>query len=170
MRVVIDTSVWIAALIEDDPLAVGVVSAAASGRFCWLASDACLKELVLVYWRHLCEFLGRLPPDLDKRLRFLSNCVEAFTIFLEALAKRTPVEVMVSGRGPYVIADPSDDKFIICAIDGNADYIVTMDGTHLLDYFRGLKEPLRNSAGTEIRALSPFQFVNYPLRGKSPRV
>ena len=149
---------------------MAVVSAAASGRFRWLLSDPCLNELLQVFLDHVRLFRSRLPNDPARSARFLFAFMDALEILLEALSKRTPVEITVKGRGPYIIDDPSDDKFIICAIDGDADFIVTMDGTHIMNYFYSRSEPVRNSAGGEIRALSPFQFVNFPLRGKAPRV
>lgn len=40
--------------------------------------------------------------------------------------------VEVSRREPYVEADPEDDKFIWCAVEGKANYVVSGD-KHLLE-------------------------------------
>jgi uncharacterized protein len=46
--------------------------------------------------------------------------------------KLQAIVVAVQNVPPVIIADPSDDKFLACALAGNADYIVSGD-KHLLN-------------------------------------
>lgn len=85
------------------------------------------------------------------------------------------------GLGPYIIRaekislgviadyslDPGDNKYIQCAIDGNADYILSQDGDHLL----ALNNSIPNSKGEKIQIVSPWQFLlQYRMKGKGVRV
>jgi putative PIN family toxin of toxin-antitoxin system len=55
--------------------------------------------------------------------------------------------VAVTPDQPFVIADPSDDKFISCAVEGKADLIISGD-EHLLDF-----------TPSPVPVVSPSQFL-----------
>lgn len=160
-------NVWIAALARRDPYAREVARGAAQGRFTWLLSDPCLKELAHEYFETTLEAAGRVASSPAELRQLLNAVVGASITLFRAIQHSTPVEVTAKGRGPFIVNDPSDDKFILCAIDGNADFIVTMDGGHVMAFFKSLTQPLLNSIGEPITALSPYQFMTQPLAGKS---
>lgn len=63
--------------------------------------------------------------------------------------------------------DPGDNKYIQCAIDGNADYIISQDGEHLI----ALTNTIPNAMGNLIQVVSPFQFVaEFKLQSRGFRV
>ncbi len=65
-------------------------------------------------------------PELHRRIR-----PEAAQALLEALEKdavQVPGSLILQGVTP----DPDDDVIVSCAVEGNADYIVSRDA-HLLD-------------------------------------
>lgn len=114
MRVVLDTNVVISALLFGGK-AGDVIPLWQSSRFQWLAS----KDIVREYARVLSYPKFRLE---EQDIRELLN--------EEILPFVTPVHVR---RTPRVIAkDPSDDKFLACAVAGRAETIVSGD-RHLLD-------------------------------------
>ena len=67
------------------------------------------------------------------------------------LAEMTTLGVIA----PYSI-DPGDNKYVQCAVDGNAKYIITYDGDHLI----ALSDKIQNAKNEIIRIMSPYQFIN----------
>ena len=77
----------------------------------------CCDEILDEYARVLLE--RRHPPERARRL--LAYIQGAFT----------PVEI-TSSSAPIPPTDPDDEIFLLCALDGDADYLVSQD-KHLLD-------------------------------------
>ena len=73
---------------------------------------------------------------------------EEIRLLLEREVRPYAELVRVTSRIHEVASDPSDDKFLACAVDGRADWLVTGD-RHLL----GLREFRRVRIGT------PAQFL-----------
>lgn len=73
--------------------------------------------------------------------------IEAVLHLLRTYGIQTPDELKVNA----IADDPSDNKFIIAAVEGNADYIVSGD-RHL----KALK------SYQQIQILSPNEFLNVP--------
>jgi putative PIN family toxin of toxin-antitoxin system len=115
MRVVLDTNILIAFLLTKGPSISRILDGWQKGDFELLTSPALVDEVR----RTLAK------PVLRERIR-----TEAATALLEALEKdafMTPGYLAVSGVTP----DPDDDAVISCAVEGDADYIVSRD-MHLL--------------------------------------
>jgi len=113
-RVVLDTNVVISALLFGGETA-RLVSLWQNDAFYWLASAAVVKE----YARVLAYPKFRLT---DTEIRELLN--------EEILPFVTAVRV---GKVPRVVRqDPSDDEFLACAFQGQADALVSGDH-HLLE-------------------------------------
>lgn len=77
----------------------------------------CCDEILHEYARVLLE--RRHPPERARRL---------LTYIQGAFAR---VEI-VSSEAPIPPVDPDDEIFLLCALDGDADYLVS-DDKHLLD-------------------------------------
>jgi len=127
MRVVIDTNVWVSALMSARALAPRSVPARvvdlAAQRDRIIMTDATLQELdtVLGYPR-LRQYL-----DAEKCLSVLDHLAVEAQIAEPAQAIRQ-------------CRDPKDDKFLEAAVWGNADCIVTGDADLLvLHPFRGIR-------------------------------
>lgn len=72
-------------------------------------------------------FLVRLYPKLKKIHGLEAEEIETFLDDLAAFAFFTPEGLELT----VVPADPGDDKYIICAIEGKAEYIISGDN-HLI--------------------------------------
>lgn len=119
-RVVLDTNQIVGAgtrwLVSDDPAVnrndhrrlLAHVLAEHTGLY----SAAMLKEYIekLVFRRH--------PPERIRRLVVLVR---------GAFEKVVPTTTSV----PFPPSDPDDEVFVICALDGNAGYLVSEDGAVL---------------------------------------
>lgn len=120
IRAVLDTNVFVSAFLLRGRFNA-LVELIMRGRFLWLLSEAVLEEYARVAARPL---YGLSPAELHTLL---------FQI------KERADWVRVTSRLVVVIADPADDKFLACAVDGRADWLVTGD-RHLLALktFRGV--------------------------------
>lgn len=128
IRFVLDTNVLVSIALPRAKLHL-LVSAWKEGHCRLLVSGEIFEEYlrVLNYPR-----LQLSPEDIRQ--------------ILEVELRPYAEEVKVASRIEQIREDPSDDKFLTCAVDGRADWIVTGD-RHLLrlKVFRGI----RNGSPTE---------------------
>ena len=117
LRVVLDTNQFVSALIRTGGLQDRLIGAWADGRFVAVISPLLLDELRNVIRR----------PRLVERYGLTQEKIVRFLRFIEVEA------VMVSGnvRVKAVPGDPDDDAVLACAVEAEADYIVSGD-RHLL--------------------------------------
>jgi hypothetical protein len=75
-------------------------------------------------------------PRITKRHRWPEEKIRMFIEDLTPLAILTPGELKLS----VIAEDPSDDRYLECAIEGETEYIVSGD-QHLLDLgeFQGIQ-------------------------------
>jgi len=133
IRAVLDANVFVSGIVtEGTPR--NVLRAWRAGHFHLVASQATLDEMgrVLRY------------PKITRRHRWSEAEIQAFMESVEALAILTRGQVNLH----VVDADPTDDRYLECAVEGEADCLVTGD-RHLLD--------LGAYQGVEI--LSPREFM-----------
>jgi uncharacterized protein len=117
-RVVLDTVVFIQALISGRGHAAGCLERLRAGQFVLLMSDATFDELREV----------SLRPKLTSKYSFIrAERVAAFVAEIETLSARIerPRSVIALPR------DPKDEPFINLAAAGDADFIVTWNDRHL---------------------------------------
>lgn len=136
---VLDTVVIVRATKTTHSAAAQVVDAWVAGEFQLVLSPAILKEYqrVLFY------------PKVREGAAWSEEKVKRWLILCELTA-----EIQVAGGlDLHVVRDPADDKFIVAAVEGQADYIVSAD-KDLLDLGRykdikivPLREFLRALAG-----------------------
>ena len=111
-RVVLDTVVYVQALISGRGHAAGCIQRLKSGRFIVLLSDDLLSEIRDV----------PLRPELTRKYTYLtSERVDAFVAEIRALALEIPAPA-TAFRLPR---DPDDELLINLAIAGDADFLVT---------------------------------------------
>ncbi len=132
MRVVLDTNVLIAFLLTRGHTISTILDGWERGDFDLLTSPALIAEV-----RRTLE-----KPELRQRIR--PEAAEALLEALEKDAVLIPGDLELHGVAP----DPDDDAIVSCAIEGDADYIVSGD-THLL----GLGEY------EGVRIVEPAEFV-----------
>jgi len=132
VRAVLDTNVLVAFLLTRGHTVSTILDSWERGDFDLLTSPTLITEV-----RRTLE-----KPQLQQRIR-----PEAAKALLEALAADailTPGNLELPGVTP----DPDDDAVVACAVEGDADYIVSRDA-HLL----GLGEH------EGVRVVEPAEFV-----------
>lgn len=125
IKVVIDANVFISALLTPGGTAARVLDLARQRAFDLLLSPPILRE-----WRRVLQY-----PKLKKRHGLTPDELEAFLKDWIGLATLTPGKKKVR----VVKDDPEDDKYLACALEGQADFIVSGD-QHLkdLEAFEGI--------------------------------
>lgn len=118
MKAVLDVGQYVSATIRADGHPAQVLSAWREGEFDLLTSLPILDDLrrVLAY------------PRIRKRHQWTDEEIELFVVSLGVAAHLTPGELEVTA----VQDDPTDDKILACAKEGQANYIVSSD-EHLLN-------------------------------------
>ena len=134
LRAVIDTSSLVSYALTRGELMRRVVAHWRAGRFVLLSSLATRAELAGVLARPAIRQLAMAP--LDELVRGL-----------ERFSEHVPGVLDLAGA----CRDPKDDKFLACAVEGEADYVVTGDkGLLSLGEYRDI--PIVSPA-TFVRAL-----------------
>ena len=133
MRVVVDANVFVSALISSRGAPAQVLAAWLTGRFDVVISAAILHELqrVLAY-----EWLQKYARVRESSAEFV-ELIAGQAIWIE------PAETI-----NLIEDDPTDNRYLECAVGGNAQYVVSGD-EHLL----------RVEAYQGIRILSPQAFL-----------
>ena len=118
MRVVLDTNVLVSALISRHGAPGKILEVWEKGRFDLVVSRPILDELgrVLHY------------PKIQKKYNLPSKHLERF---LRLISSQTLI-VNPATEITIIQADPSDNRYLECAKEGEAAYIVTGD-RHLLE-------------------------------------
>lgn len=116
-RVVLDTNVLVSAVINQEGTPAQVLAACRARKFVLVVSEVILEEVdrVLQY------------PKVFRFHRWPEERRRSFVADLARMAKRTPGLRQVSA----VAADPTDNRYLECALEGQAHYLVTGD-QHLL--------------------------------------
>lgn len=113
LKAVIDTSVMVSVAFAVQGVAKELRDMIADGRFILATSKPILKELYQVL--HYPHIVKRFSPSKEDIHAFIALIIEQSVIV----------------KGLYEIngisEDPKDDMFIACAMEANADYIVSRD-------------------------------------------
>jgi putative PIN family toxin of toxin-antitoxin system len=119
LRVVLDTNVFISSLLSAQGLPAQVLNAWREGKHMLVTSPPIIAKIVdvLESTRISKKYFIR-PSDIEQ----LVDLLETDTIVV-------PGQASVVGAVPQ---DPRDEIFLACAVDSNADCIVSAD-RHLLD-------------------------------------
>jgi hypothetical protein len=117
IRAVLDTNVFVTAVLTPAGPAAAVLEAWRAERFALLVSPAILAELARVL-----EY-----PKIAQRHGWSRKEIRAFVRDLGDLAVQTPGRIELS----VIREDPDDDRYLECAVEGLAEYIVSGD-RHLL--------------------------------------
>lgn len=110
VRAVLDTNLIVSYLLSEGETMSRLIDLWEEKLFVYVISQAMLDELEEVVDRpHLRTFMKGEPGKLVRSIK--------------SDAEMVPGELELTG----VCRDPKDDKFIACAIEGKADFIVTGD-------------------------------------------
>jgi putative PIN family toxin of toxin-antitoxin system len=141
-RAVLDANVLVSGILSPKGAPAKVLTAWQAEQFHLVLSEAVLDEInrVLHY------------PRIATRHRWSEERLQGFIEDLAHLAMMTPGATQLA----VIAEDPPDDRYLECAIEGEADYIVSGD-QHLLE--------LGKYQG--IRILTPRAFLD--VLGRQPR-
>jgi putative PIN family toxin of toxin-antitoxin system len=112
IRVVIDTNVFISAAFLPHSKPAQIIDRVREGKILWITSQEILEEITRVL----------LSPGVRKRHGLTAKQI---TKVLEGLIQGA--EIMSGIIQVKECRDPEDDKFLACAVEGQADYIVSGD-------------------------------------------
>lgn len=132
IKVVIDTSVFLAALLSKSQTSapVQVLNSWHEQRFTLVTAPQLLRELVVKLTR-------KQVPEAD--VEDLVSLIAAAALHIPGAYESTRLDDI----------DPDDNIFLAAAYEAKADYIVSLDKQHLL--------PLKHYHGTQI--LTPALFI-----------
>ncbi|MGC8492807.1 MAG: putative toxin-antitoxin system toxin component, PIN family [Syntrophobacteraceae bacterium] len=126
IKVVLDTNVFVSAVIKADSKPGRILELVRSGGLELCVSPDILEEIraTLAY------------PKLEKFHRRDSKWIASFIRELSAMAKTTPGKTISEA----IESDPSGNIYLVCALEGKADFIVSGDH-HLTDLkeYRGIR-------------------------------
>ena len=126
IRIVIDTNQFVSALLKPGSNPDMILHSVKDEKVLLLMSDSISHEIskVLAY------------PKIRKRLTASGEEVKNFVQLLSVVAIITPGTFIL----PLLAADPDDTKYLVCAVEGHADFIVSGDH-HLTDLvmYRGIR-------------------------------
>lgn len=140
MRAVIDTSVWVSALINPAGFPARVLAAFLAGRFTLILSEPLLAELAATLAK----------PRITRKYRIAPAPI---TSLLDAFRERA--EIIDVFHSIHVCRDPSDDIVIETAMRGRASVLVSRD-----DDLKGDPDLVRFLSAIGISAVSVQRFLN----------
>ncbi len=110
LRVVIDTSSLVSYVLTNGDLMQRIMTQWEARAFVVLSSPQTRAELAAVLARPLIARASKLPLD-----RLLAG--------VERFSEHTPGRLQLTGA----CRDPKDDKFLACAVEGQAHYLISSD-------------------------------------------
>jgi putative PIN family toxin of toxin-antitoxin system len=119
LKVVLDTNVFVSSLLVKAGLPAQVLDAWRERQYLLIVSPAIVAEVraTLAY------------PRIRRKYAFTDGDVEQLVTLLERDALLVPGDAEVASA---IREDPADEKVLACALDGQADVIISGD-RHLLD-------------------------------------
>ncbi len=132
IKVVIDTSVFIAALLSKSKAnaPTQIINAWRNQKFTLIMAPLLMRELVV-------KLMQKNIPEIE--IENLVTIIGEIALYIPGAYEATRLDNI----------DPDDNMFLAAAYESNADYLVSLDKKHLL--------PLKHYHGTQI--LSPALFI-----------
>jgi uncharacterized protein len=138
IRIVLDTNVFISGVLTPGRAPAQLLELVLSGKVKLVISPQVIQEI-----QRVVQYPGIIK--LMKKRKLESKELEEAIFRILRVAHITSGAVNVQG----VAADPSDDMFLACALEGQADFIISGDH-HLTD--------LKDYQG--IKIIAPAAFIN----------
>lgn len=131
VRVVIDTNVFVSGLMKSDTPPSNVVDLFIEDKINLIISEEVFSEYIEVLLR----------PELKVKKDNIIRLISILILKAEIIKVKTKLDI--------IERDPSDNKFLECALDGKVNYIIIGD-KHLLEL-----EEYKN-----IKIVNPKDFIN----------
>ncbi len=138
IKVVLDTNILISSLLRKNSIPHRIFEAAEQQVILLFTSPDILAEVEAVLSRP--KLIKRTRMSQDERVKFIKT-LRAISVIVDS-----SIEI------PQLESDHDDTKFLACAIEGQAEYIVSGD-SHLLDL----------KSYKNIPILSPADFIKQVL-------
>lgn len=148
MIVVIDTNVLIKSLIFDDEWCNKMLEFEAKNRFKVALNEDIYNEISVQFALIMKEM--EYKKCLDQSQVFFV-CKKLTSFFWRALKINHNICTIICTE------DKDDNKFIDCAIESKADYIVSENGEHL---HSGLEPIIKKNHNHSVKILNSYHFVN----------
>jgi len=118
IKVCLDTNVFVSGMISPSGAPYDVLEAWRNREFVLLTSDDIITEVskVLNY------------PKIKSAFSLTDEEIEQYISLISQYSQRTPGELKID----IITEDPSDNMFLVCAVEGKADFIISGDN-HLLE-------------------------------------
>lgn len=143
MKVVIDTNVFLDAFFSVDENCKLILRKEHNGEFQIIMSHDMNEELI------------RMIQSSMKKLGIEENDQAIiYRMLMRALFRTEKIEPKTNFNK---CSDKDDNMFFACAIDGNADYIISRDA-HIHE-LKNKEKSLRNKNSKEIKILYPDEFI-----------
>jgi predicted nucleic acid-binding protein len=110
------------------------------------------RVLIRVAESHTGLYCGKIVGEYLEKLVDLGHPQERALKMITYLIGAFSLVTIVSKSAPFPPADPDDEVFLLCAIDGNADYLVSQD-KHLTDLKGRYTKPVVGRSGELAGAL-----------------
>lgn len=143
MRIILDTNVFIDAIFHDDEDCYAILERESAGQLVFVMTKKTSEELYDMIFEHAIE-LGCTLQEFHQPFMRLCRTFRR-TEFIES-----------NTRAKFCPEDPSDDKFVQCAVDGEVGIIVTRD-KHLLS----IKTQIELTNGHVVRFIKPEDFLRF---------
>lgn len=150
MLVVVDTNVIIGALFEYDEWCLKILAEESRGIFKFVFNHETATELLVI----VTEIFGQKHADKPTKYRVLSKIL-AIIFRSKQIEQKTFCALCA--------IDPNDNKFINCAIDSKASFIITQNNEHLSE---DLEPLIKKNYNHIVRIATPFQFKRILLKEK----
>ncbi len=120
-RIVVDTNILVSAVLKKQSRPAAIIDAVINGGLLLISSHAILKGARRVF----------SYPKLQILLKKNQVTGKEIDNYIDAISK---LAILVPGKLKLDVIknDPSDNEFLICAVEGQADFIVSGD-RHLTD-------------------------------------
>lgn len=119
IKTVIDTNVFVAGLINETGAPAKIINYWEKRAF-----DVLVSEMILTEYRELLLTLPKIPANRSKEILKI----------LDQLA------IIINIRENFAVCkDRSDNKFMDCVVNGQANYLITKNLKHFPKEFRGVK-------------------------------
>jgi putative PIN family toxin of toxin-antitoxin system len=127
VRAVIDTNLFVSGLFAQKGYTYMLQELWVSGAFELVVSEKILMEVVNTLKK----------PQIQKRLRLQAG---EESVISDLIRKKATIVTADRYRTDRITDDPTDNKFLACALESSADYIVSGDN-HLLSlkHFHGVQ-------------------------------
>lgn len=142
LRIVMDTNVFLDAWFEDEDWCEKVNSIIDSRRLQLLFSQDTIGELIYVAKTHAIKIMNRDTI----RIILMHKTADLFFYGTSVNTKDTKCIKLI---------DSDDEMFLKCAIEGNAEYIITSNIKHF-----GNAKNISNRKGRIVKIVRPAEFIS----------